>query len=52
MCCDVLRCAVVCCGLQADTVAFLQAVVAEGDADHLPSHIRAYRIAQLVKQKE
>ncbi len=38
--------------MQADTIAFLQAVVAEGDADHLPSHIRAYRIAEMVKQKE
>jgi hypothetical protein len=33
--------------LQADTVAALQAVIAEGEADHMPVHLRAYRIAQL-----
>jgi hypothetical protein len=33
--------------LQADTVAALQAVIAEGEADHMPVHLRAYRIAKL-----
>jgi hypothetical protein len=49
---DFVRCAVLCCVLQADTIAFLQAVIAEGEADHLPSHVRAYRIAEMVKQRE
>jgi hypothetical protein len=35
---------------QADTVTLLQAIVAEGDADHLPSHVRSYRIAKMVQQ--
>ncbi|WIA42049.1 hypothetical protein OEZ86_009337 [Tetradesmus obliquus] len=31
----------------ADTMAALQTVVAEGEADHIPVHLRAYRIAKL-----
>lgn len=55
--CCVLVCAVcrvLCCAplQQADTITFLKAVIAEGDADHLPNHVRAYRIGELVKQKE
>lgn len=47
-------CRVLCCAplQQADTITFLKAVIAEGDADHLPNHVRAYRIGELVKQKE
>jgi hypothetical protein len=33
--------------LQADTVTALQAIIAEGEADHMPVHLRAYRIAKL-----
>lgn len=44
-CCAVLY-------LQTDTVTCLKAVIAEGDADHLPNHVRGYRIGELVKQKE
>lgn len=60
VCCVLVCCvprAVLCCAVlpplqQADTVTFLKAVIAEGDADHLPNHVRAYRIGELVKQKE
>lgn len=43
-------CCWLCLGLQRDTVAALDAVIAEGDADHIPSHYRAWRIAQLGKR--
>jgi hypothetical protein len=41
-----------CCRTQADTRAVLEAFVAEGDADHIPSHIRSYRMMKMVQQVE
>jgi phage-related holin len=35
--------------VQADTIAALQAVVAEGEADHLSSELKAGRIIRLVQ---